>query len=658
MRCGGRPWLAVVLGLALAAGGDGPASAAAGFSLVEPPFLVPQVQAGVLPPVTARLPQNPSVVELSGKRSMGRYGGALRLLLARPKDVRMLVVYGYARLVAWTPDFRLVPDIAESVEVQQGRRFTIRLRAGHRWSDGAPFTAEDFRYWWEDVANNPMLSPTGPPSEMLVHGKPPRFEVVDARTVRFTWDEPNPDFLPALAGASPLYIYRPAHYLKRFHARYADPERLARRVSRAGARNWAALHNRRDDQYRNDNPRLPTLQPWVARTRPPAQRFVFTRNPYFHRVDAAGRQLPYIDHVIVTIADPKILPAKTATGESDLQARGLHFSDYTFLKRGEKSHGYNVRLWRTAKGAHIALFPNLNTNDPVWRKLFRDVRVRRALSLAIDRHEINQVVYFGLAREGANTVLAESPLYRDRYRRAWATFDPDRARALLDAAGLDRRDARGVRLLPDGRPAELVVETAGEDTEQTDVLELIRDGWRRVGIRTHVRPSQREVFRNRIFAGETLISVWSGYENGLATAQMSPAEFAPTSQQQLQWPRWGQHFQTGGMTGEPPADPAAQQLLRLYRAWRAAPTVPERERIWHRMLEINADQVFSIGIVAAVPQPVVVSTRLRNVPADGVYNWDPGAFFGVYRPDTFWIARPDTAASSNEGAGRRAQGKR
>jgi peptide/nickel transport system substrate-binding protein len=616
---------------------------AAARDAIEPPFLMGRVTAGELPPVAARLPENPSVVHFAGERKAGRHGGDMRLLLARSKDVRMMVVYGYARLVAWTPDFHLVPDIAEAVEVQDGRRFTFRLRTGHRWSDGQPFTSEDFRYWWDDIANNRRLSPAGPPSEMLVQGRPPRFEAVDERTVRFTWDEPNPDFLPALAGAAPLYIYRPAHYLKRFHEKYAEPKRLAERVKRAGQRNWAALHNRRDNQYRNDNPSLPTLQPWVAQTRPPTQRFVFARNPYYHRIDANGRQLPYIDRVIVNIADAKIVPAKTAAGESDLQARGLHFSDYTFLKRGEKSHDRYIRLWRTVKGAHIALYPNLNANDPLWRALFRDVRVRRALSLAIDRHEINQVIYFGLAQEGANTVLVGSPLYRAEYQKAWARFDPRHANALLDAAGLTKRDDRGIRLLSDGRPAELVVETAGEDTEQADVLELIRDGWRRIGFKLHIRPSQRELFRNRIFAGETLVSVWSGYENGLPTPRMSPAEFAPTSQQQLQWPKWGQHFQTSGAVGKAPADPAARELLRLYRSWRVAATAPQRERIWHRMLEINAEEVFSIGVISGVPQPVAVSSDLRNVPAAGIYNWDPGAFFGMYRPDTFWFEKPRTA---------------
>jgi peptide/nickel transport system substrate-binding protein len=148
---------------------------------------------------------------------------------------------------------------------------------------------------------------------------------------------------------------------------------------------------------------------------------------------------------------------------------------------------------------------------------------------------------------------------------------------------------------------------------------------------------QREAFRMRIFAGETVMSVWSGLENGLATPETSPEELAPTSQLQLQWPKFGQHHETAGKSGEPPDIAEVKELAELYRAWRAASTREERERIWQRMLEIHVEQQFVIGVVSGVPQPVVARATLMNVPQQGFYNWDPGAFFGIYRPDTFWL---------------------
>ena len=84
-------------------------------------------------------------------------------------------------------------------------------------------------------------------------------------------------------------------------------------------------------------------------------------------------------------------------------------------------------------------------------------------------------------------------------------------------------------------------------------------------------------------------------------------------------------------------DPAAQKLVALYRDWRHSETTAQRRAIWERMLDIEADQVFTIGVISGTFQPVVVSDRLHNVPEDGLYSFEPGAFFGVYQPDTFWF---------------------
>jgi len=598
----------------------------------EPPMLRLDVSQGKLPPLEKRLPQPPLVVNTE---SPGKHGGTLNSLVGRSRDTRLLVVYGYARLVGYDRNLELVPDLLESYEVREGRIFTLKLRKGHRWSDGHPFTTEDFRYYWEDVANNKELSPAGPPRDLLVDGQPPLFEVLSDTVVRYTWQKPNPHFLPRQAGASPLFIYRPAHYLKPFHKKYSEKVRKAEAEGTA-KRRWSAVHNRADNLYESDNPDLPTLQPWMNTTKPPADRFVAVRNPYFHRVDQNGLQLPYIDRFVLAVADPKLIPAKTGSGEADLQARDVNFNNYTFLKQGEKNNGYRTLLWRPGKGSHFALFPNLNVNDPVWRALLRDVRFRRALSLAIDRSLVNQVLYFGLAIESNNTVLPQSPLFREAYRDRWARYDRKQAARLLDEIGL-KRGKDGVRRLPDGRPLEIIVETAGESSEQTDVLELIRETWREVGIKLFSKPSQREAFRNRVFAGETVMSVWSGLENGLATPDSSPDELAPTNQTQLQWPKFGQHFETGGKSGEAVDIAEVKELDRLYRAWSEAKTRGDRERAWHAMLELHAEQQFVIGVVSGVPQPVVARDTLANVPERGFYNWDPGAFFGIYHPDTFWF---------------------
>lgn len=602
--------------------------------LKETPSLADAVKAGTLPPVIERLPSDPLLVRPTDP---GTPGGTLHLLMASAKDTRMMVVYGYTRLVTYTPDYKLEPDIAQSVDVEDDRIFTFHLRPGHKWSDGQPFTAEDFRYWFEDMASNKKLYTAGLPEQMLADSKGPKFEVIDPATVRYTWAKPNPLFLPALAGPDPLYIYAPAHYMRQFNAKYTDEKKLDELAKQYRARNWAAMHTKLFHPYHTDNPDLPVLDPWVLKTRPPADRFVFERNPYFHRVDPVGRQLPYIDTVDLVISDSKIIPAKTGAGESDLQARYLRFDNYTFLKDAEDHNDYTVRLWRTAPGAQLALYPNLNVTDPAWHQLNRDVRFRRALSLAIDRHEINQAIYYGLAIEGQNTVLPESTLYDPAYRSAWSAYDPKQAGKLLDEIGLTKRNSSGIRLLPDGQPLEIVIENAGESTEQSDVLELIRDTWREVGIQLFSKPSQLDIWRRRVYSGATMMSIDKGVENGLVTADMPPDDFVPTTQAQVQWPMWGQYLETKGKGGEPVDMTEVQELQKLYKDWFAAKDTFERTDIWRKILKIHADNTFSIGLVAGVPQPVVVSNKLHNVPEEGIFNWVPGAFFGYYHMDTFWL---------------------
>lgn len=603
----------------------------------ETPLFAAEVSAGKMPSVAKRLPDQPMVISFTAPNEAGRMGGDMRTLISRARETRLLNVIGYTRLVVYNEKYQIVPDLVEKFEVVEDRIFTFHLRKGHRWSDGHPFTTADFRYYWDDVANNKELSPAGPPTDLLVDGEKPKVEFIDETTIRYSWSKRNPTFLSRIAGTSAFNLYRPAHYLKQFHVRYADPQKLAALVTAEKRANWAALHNRLDNMVEGDNPDLPGLDPWIITTKPPAVRFVAVRNPYYHRVDSNGHQLPYLDRIIMAQADGKLIPAKAGAGEADMQFRNVNFNNFTFLKENEKRAGYKTLLWRTAKGSHFVLYPNLNANDQVWRKLLRDARFRHALSLGIDRQAINESLFFGLAIESNNTVLPDSPLFKPEYQSTNAKLDVATANRLLDQIGLTKRDSNGIRLLPDGRPAEIIVETAGEDTEQTDILELIGENWAKIGIKLFAKPSQRDTVRNRIFSGEAIMSVWAGLENGLPNADTKPNELAPTSQFGLQWPKWGQWHETGNQSGEPIDMPLAQELFDLYQAWLDTGDAAERARIWHRMLAIHAEQTFTIGVISGVFQPIVANRKLMNIPKEGVFNWDPGAFVGLYRPETFWM---------------------
>jgi peptide/nickel transport system substrate-binding protein len=370
--------------LGLIAGSLLPLNARAAFT--GPDYLDAEVKAGTLPDIAARLPRNPRVVNLGGKGlKAGRHGGVVRMLIGGQRDIRLMPINSYSRLVGYDEHLNLQADILESFDAQEERTFTFKLREGHKWSDGSPLTSEDFRYAWEDVMNNRDLHRGGIPVEMRVDGKGPRFELVDELTVRYSWEDPNPDFMAQLASPTPLLIVMPSAYMKQFHPKYQNAAEIARLMKKYKAEKWDDLHKRMSRTVRPENPALPTLDPWSNTTEPPAGQFVFKRNPFFHRVDENGLQLPYIDKMVLNVSAPDLIAAKSGSGESDLQIANVDFSDYTFLKAAEKRFPMKVDLWKRTQGSRVALIPNLNCKDDVWRKVFQDVRVRRALSLGIDR---------------------------------------------------------------------------------------------------------------------------------------------------------------------------------------------------------------------------------------------------------------------------------
>jgi peptide/nickel transport system substrate-binding protein len=598
----------------------------------DAPFFADQVKDKKLPPLAERIPKAPIVVDAAGQ-----YGGDIVTLVPRPRDIRYISTFTYTRLVGYDRNLQLQPDLLEKLENEDDRVFTFTLRPGHRWSDGSPFTTEDFRYYWEDVAQNADLSPAGPPEFMMVDGKPPRFEILDERTLRFTWDKPNPRFLPQLAGALDPGIYRASAYLKQFHAKYADKAALDEKAKQQKLKSWAALHNRLDDMKEQTNPALPTLMPWRVVTAAPANRFIFERNPYYHRIDRQGQQLPYVDRLIMDVSASGLFAAKANAGELDLLFRGLSMSDIPVLKEGEKAKGYTTLLWPYARGTELALYPNLNTVDPVWRQLNRDIRFRRALSLGIDRKTLNNALLFGLGTEGNNTIVAESPLFSQALRTTNADYNPGEASRLLDEIGLTKRNGAGIRLLPDGRELEIIVETDGESSLVVDGLTLIGEFWREIGVRLFVKPQDRTVLRNRSYAGLTVMVAAPGLDNAIPTAIMPPTELAPMRQDNYTWPKWGQFAETKGKNGEQVDIPEAQRLLDLYTTWMNTGNRDVQRDAWNEMLRNHAENQWSIGTISGALQPIVMRNGLQGLPAKALYSWEPTAMIGIYRPDEiFW----------------------
>src|SRR5258708_861994 len=244
-------------------------------AMQETPMFVDEVKARKLPPVARRVPEQPLVVRtFAGNDGPGRHGGPLTMLVTGTRDTVLMTIYSYARLIVYDGAFQLKPDILESYDSKEDREVTFKLRAGHRWSDGHPFTTEDFRYYWEDIANVKELTKHGPSVVLLVDGKPPKVEIYDELTIRYSWEKPNPYFIASHAQAATLWVFRPSHYLKKFHAKYTTESEILK-SAKGAQETWNSIHKRLDTMYYDSNPDLPTLNPWMLTTAPPASRLVY-----------------------------------------------------------------------------------------------------------------------------------------------------------------------------------------------------------------------------------------------------------------------------------------------------------------------------------------------------------------------------------------------
>ena len=392
--------LALFLALTVWASASTPASAQSKFK--EAPMLAEMVKAGKLPPVDQRLPADPLVVPVVERT--GQYGGVWRRAFLGPADFNNYVRVVYDALARFSPDgAKIEPKIAAGWQSSSDFKvWTIRLRKGARWSDGAPFTADDIVFWHKDVLLNKDLMPALPGWIRNWDGTPASVEKVDAQTVRFTYKQPATLFLTALAnqdGGDRTYaVFLPAHYLKKFHPEYAKKEDIDKLVQAAGFKTWTELFAARNAPF--ENPERPTMGAWVPVTRASDQVFTLRRNPYFVGVDPDGNQLPYLDEVRFTFfADLQALNLAAIAGEFDMQERHIVMTNYPVFKENEKTGKYRVITWPTFGGSDaVVAFNQSYKADPELGKIMATKEFRIALSHAINRDQIKESASSASAR--------------------------------------------------------------------------------------------------------------------------------------------------------------------------------------------------------------------------------------------------------------------
>src|SRR6478735_2683222 len=545
----------------------------------EAPALADLVKAGKLPPVAERLPAEPMV--LKPLRSVGKYGGTWRRGFLGPGDSENgNRVRSGDKLLFWDETgTKIAPGVAKGWEQSaDGKRMTIFLRKGMKWSDGAPFTADDFMFWYEDMYQNKDLI-RSPAPELSANGKPGRMKKIDETTVLFEFDDPHFLFASQLAGDTQvgggqsrlqsdereLGLYAPAHYLKKFLPKYSSVEAANAQAKAAGYDNWVQNFKIKSDWRLNQE--VPTLSAWKMVQPINGQTWLLERNPYYWVVDTAGNQLPYIDKVQLTLAEnPEVINLRAIAGEYDYMERFIDLAKLpVFLENAERGK-YKVHL-----------DPGFNGADPEIRKWFANVDFRRALALGIDREQINQAFYLGLAINGTSIpadVIPQSP--GKEWRNKWATLDVKKANAMLDGIGLNKKDAEGYRLRTDnGQRLRIQIDVAQTLTPSwPQQAEMIIQQWRAIGIAGDMRLFERSLFYTRVRNDQHQMVLFSN--NGSESLYLYTVPVLPVDPQGsfggAACDRW---YTSGGAAGTAPTD---QMLLKGFGLLRAASCYTEAQR--------------------------------------------------------------------------------
>ncbi len=568
----------------------------------------PMLDGKNLPPVKERLPEEPKLVNEIPKSmqegfEIGTYGGTLRTVTSVVEwDADVFVMNNEPLLN--TPGIlgeKITGNVLKGYEVTPDQKaFTFYMRKGLKWSDGEPVTVEDVRFTVEDFLFNKELNPVFPAwmqSGGKADGKPFKFEVVDDYTFKITFDEPYGGFPIRLAiqgwrGYSELL--KPAHYLKQFHKKYADPKDLEKKIAEAKFKkgDWVSLFNDKDiTNWELTNSKaigFPVLYPWkfVKKTQTQAE---FERNPYYFKVDREGNQLPYIDKIQSTLVQNiEMVSMKTIAGEVDFSRESAALVKMPLYKENEKN-GYKTLLAKM----HVTptdVFLNMTHKDESWRKVVRDVRFRKALNMALNRDEIVDAIYYGFAEPS---------------KMIDPTYDLEEANRLLDEMGM-KKGPDGFRLAPDGKKFTIPFEIGAQAPDIVPLTELIVEQWKQLGLNVTMKTIDSTLWGTRNTANELKATmIWTH----------TPLWYMGDWGQGLWGPLWNRWYTTGGKEGEKPPE----DVIKLYDLiTQVAVASPEDGRkAYEQIKEELAKNIWYFVHIENVKQPMIINAKLGNVSDKG-----------------------------------------
>jgi peptide/nickel transport system substrate-binding protein len=601
--------------------------------LGEAPMLAELVKAGKLPPVEQRVPEEPLVIK--PLETIGKYGGIWRRAFTGPGDGENgnRIMASDKLVFADYTGAKQVPSVAKGWEAGDGNRtFTFFLRKGHKWSDGHPFTADDILFWFEDLYQNKDLTPT-PTGELSVNGKPGTIEKVDDLTVRFKFQDPYPTFMEIIGGST--YIgssqdqsggdaplrgpLAPKHYLSQFLPKYAPIEQLESKAKAAGFDNWKTYFTRFAASWRF-NVDLPFLGPWRTTTPINTPNWVLERNPYYYAVDSDGNQLPYFDKISMTLAENlEVVNLRAIAGEYDSQERHTDLGKLPVFLENQEKGGYTIRLDPVANGADAALHVNQDYQaDAEIGKWLRNADFRRAISLGIDRDQLNEVFWLGVGTPGTVVPTEDAPYSPGgEWRTKWASLDVAQGNALLDKIGLTKKDSEGFRLRTDnGQRLRIELTTVGGSfIPFPKIGEMISQQLKKIGLQMDATERERSLADRRRQANEQQMLIWQNGGSELLWAY--PQLVLPVQPDSNHGPEIGKWYASGGSSGRKPEDPQLVKALELFRAG-GSQEYDERIKTAHEIWKIMADEAYSIGTIGLSPATLgvrVVKNNVGNSPA-------------------------------------------
>jgi peptide/nickel transport system substrate-binding protein len=593
------------------------AAAPAAGKYTEAPMLDDLVKAGKLPAIDKRLPEEPLVVgpgTLIATKDLnwqpGIYGGTMRFAHAVANWNPDIFIMANENLLA-APGIGLdglYANILSSYKAENDNKdFTFTLRKGLKWSDGQPVTTEDVRFVWEDVYGNDKITPVFPAKFRdggSPTGQPGKLTIVDDYTWKLSFSTPYGGLLRELADKGwqgYTDSLRPAHFLKQFHIKYTPIEKMTDDLKRLNLKDewWQVFNDRNCNNWDLTNPKCagyPVLYPWMAVTAP-SGLLNFERNPYYFKVDVKGQQLPYVDKLSSQqVNDVEVVTLKVLAGEVDYVRESTALVKLPLYKENEDKAGIKFNLMDN----HVdptCLFLNFTYKDENWRKTVNDVRFRQALSYGLNRQEIIDSVYFGYAK--IPTLVPSE-------------YNVDKANQLLDAMGMDKKDADGMRLGFDGKTFVLPIEHGAHAPDIAPAADLVAAQLKSIGIKVTVKQIDSNLWGQRTAANDlqaTIIwDVQPMWADGTWTDYVPQTTWAPL------WDTW---HTSGGKSGEQP--PAAIEELYKQNDIRTAstPYSDADKAAYAAIRKSYMDNVWVIPLAEKVNYAMVYSAKLGNIPTSG-----------------------------------------